>query len=103
MTLLGVLLVGLQLLLSGASTWHHHDTAGDHERCDHRDDQDQAPQDPGEDCSVCLAINLMGQATFDAPAVVEAPGWVEILSDRAPSVVWRDEVVAIARGPPAVA
>ncbi|MFI4896242.1 MAG: DUF2946 family protein [Phycisphaerales bacterium JB059] len=105
MTLVGVVLIALQLLLSGASSWHHHDSAGGHEQCHHQDRQDdgredQAPSSPDEDCAVCLAINLMGQATFDEPALVEAPERVEVIADRARSLVSRDEVVATARGPP---
>lgn len=89
MTLLGVALVGLQLLLSGASSWHQHD--------DHRS------PDQHHDCSVCVAVDMMGQATFETPALVESAGRVELVPDRVIHLVSRGVVARRARGPPAQA
>ena len=100
MTLMGVVLVGLQLMLAGAWSWHSHDTKRDHERCHNQHDEEQAPHDPSEDCTICLAVDMMGQATFHVPTLVEAPEHVEIVADQAQSPVSRDEIVAQARGPP---
>lgn len=86
MTLVGVVLVAMQLLVAGASSWHHHDEHG--------------PSDHHRDCAVCVAVDMMGGTMLEAPAMAEAPGRVEILADRAQSLVSREEVVATARGPP---
>lgn len=100
MTLVGVVLVGLQLMLAGAWSWHSHDTSRDQEHCHHQHDEERAPHDPSEDCTICVAVDMMGQATFHVPTLVETPEHVEIVAEPALSLFSRDEVVAQARGPP---
>ncbi len=83
--LVGVAAVALQLLLAGSAAWHAH--------------EDASHEHPG-DCSVCLAVDLMGQATLDAPEA-PAPRPVVVVVERdAPRVVSRSAPSGVARGPP---
>ena len=84
--LVGVAAVTLQLLLAGSAAWHHHEDAS---------------HDHSDECSVCLAVDMMGQATLGAPPA-PAPAPVALVDEMpAPRVVSRSEPAAVARGPPA--
>ncbi len=86
--LVGVAAVALQMLLAGSAAWHQHEDAS---------------HDHSDECSICLAVDLMGQATLDAPAVSAPAPTVAVVEGDAPRAASRSAPSAVARGPPASA